>query len=271
MKALVFLLVLGNVLFFAYTEGYFGRPDNPDAGRLQQQLNAENIRLVSRGEPPSAKGGSAAQAPAETVTAKDEGEKEAPTEEVKEPVKEVAKEAAKETAKDAAKEPAKESAKEAAKEKPVPDVCIAWNGLSVKEADRLAGLLGDKFAAFKVARQAIPVEGGQWWVFIPPLANKADADKKAGELKRMGVAEYFVIQDAGPNRFAISLGVFSSQGGAEDRLAELKGLGVRSAKIGPRSKDALYHLEARGPGNAKVSVADAARRLLPETEPQGCK
>lgn len=267
MKALVFLLVLGNVLFFAFTEGYFGRPDNPDAGRLQQQLNAENIRLVSRGEPPSAKGGNAAQAPVETVSAKDEGEKEAPTEGVKEPVKEVAKEAVK----DAPKEPAKEPTKEAAKERPVPDVCIAWNGLSAKEADRLAGLLGDKYAAFKVARQAIPVEGGQWWVFIPPLATKADADKKAGELKHMGVAEYFVIQDAGPNRFAISLGVFSSQGGAEDRLAELKGLGVRSAKIGPRSKDALYHLEARGPGNAKVAVADAARRLLPENEPQGCK
>ena len=144
--------------------------------------------------------------------------------------------------------------------------------LSAKEADRLAGLLGDKYAAFKVARQAIPVEGGQWWVFIPPLATKADADKKAGELKHMGVAEYFVIQDAGPNRFAISLGVFSSQGGAEDRLAELKGQG--GAQRQDRAAQQGCPVSPGGPGAGQTPRSPWPMRpaaLLPETEPQGCK
>ena len=58
---------------------------------------------------------------------------------------------------------------------------------------------------------------------------------------------------------------------AEDRLAELKGLGVRSAKVGPRSKDALFKLEARGPATAKAALADAVRRLLPDAESSACK
>ena len=54
MKALVFLLVLANLLFYAFGAGYFGRPDNPDAGRVEQQVAPERMRIVSRGEAPGA-------------------------------------------------------------------------------------------------------------------------------------------------------------------------------------------------------------------------
>ena len=53
MKLLVFLLVLGNLLFYAFTAGYFGRPDNPDAGRIEQQVAPDRLRIVSRGEAPA--------------------------------------------------------------------------------------------------------------------------------------------------------------------------------------------------------------------------
>ena len=54
MKAIVFLLVLANVLFYAFTEGYLGRSESPDAGRVEQQVQAERMRIVSRGEVPAA-------------------------------------------------------------------------------------------------------------------------------------------------------------------------------------------------------------------------
>ena len=60
-----------------------------------------------------------------------------------------------------------------------------------------------------------------WWVMVPPLANKAEADKKVGELKELGVSDLFVVHDAGPNQFAISLGVFSSEKGGQEHLARL--------------------------------------------------
>ena len=54
MKVLVFLLLLGNLLFYAFSTGYLGHPDNPDAGRVDQQITPERLRIVSRGEAPSA-------------------------------------------------------------------------------------------------------------------------------------------------------------------------------------------------------------------------
>ena len=53
MKVLVFLLVLANLLFYAFSAGYLGRPDNPDAGRVGQQILPERMRIVSRGEAPA--------------------------------------------------------------------------------------------------------------------------------------------------------------------------------------------------------------------------
>ena len=53
MRALVFLLILANLLFLAWTQGYFGAAANPDAFRLQQQLLAERITVVARDEPPT--------------------------------------------------------------------------------------------------------------------------------------------------------------------------------------------------------------------------
>lgn len=253
MKVFVFLLVLANLLFFAFTEGYFGRPDNPDAGRVEHQVNPERIRVVARGEPPSGKSGGkegngkAPEAVAETP------ERPAP----------------------AATEPA--SAAVAAKEeatpaKPAPTAaCFAWNGLSSAEADRLSALLAEKFDSFRQSRRVVASEGSGWWVFIPPLPSKADADKKAGELKALGVTDYFVIQEAGPNRFALSLGVFSAEAGARDRLAELKSKGVKSARSGPRpGKDALHVLTASGPADRVAALRQAVAEVLPRIHAQDC-
>ncbi|MBS1191047.1 MAG: hypothetical protein H6R10_2839 [Rhodocyclaceae bacterium] len=256
MKALVFVLVLANALFFAYTQGHFGRPENPDAGRVEQQLNPERIRVVARGEPPAG---------SETKKEVPAPEKEADAEK---PVAE--KTAAIETPGVAEKPTATE--KPAAIEKPGQNACMLWSELSGSEANRLAGLLGEKFTDFEVVRRATPVEGAGWWVFIPPLPSKAEADKKAGELKRMGVTDYFVVQEAGPNRFAISLGVFSSESGANEHLTNLKAQGVRSARMGARlGKDALQAVEARGPANRLAALAAAAAATLPEIVSRQCK
>lgn len=249
MKALVFVLVLANLLFLAYAEGYFGRPGNPDAARVEQQLNRERIRVVARGEAPKDKDGAA-------------GDTSSPKEPV--PEKEVA----------SAEKEAVAVPKEASAQQPPagPETCIAWGDLSGGEANRVATLLGEKFTDFRVDRRADPVEGSGWWVFIPPLPSKADAEKKVGELKRLGVDDYFIIQDAGPNRFAISLGVFTGESGANDRLAELRVKGVKSAKVGPRlGKDALHTVEVRGPAARQAALAAAVKASVPEVASRTCQ
>lgn len=149
--------------------------------------------------------------------------------------------------------------------------CLIWRQLPLADADRLAALLARRFADYKVSQQKVISESNGWWVVIPPLPGKAEADKKAGELLGLGVKEYFVIQD-GASRFGISLGVFSNEKGARERLAELRTQGVRSAVAAPRpGKDDSATLQARGPAKRRSEVLAAAGRLLPAGEPQACK
>ncbi len=253
MKALVFLLVLANLLFYAFSAGYFGRPDNPDAGRVEQQVEPERMRIVSRGEAP----GVPLVKP----------EPVAPTTETPAP-------GSAEGGSPATTEPAPESRVEKAGVAEVadkPPVCLTWRPLPLAEADRLAALLAKRFAAYKVTRKVAASEGSGWWVFIPPLASKGDAEKKSIELRELGVTEFFIVQDE-LNRHAISLGVFSSEKGGQDKLAELKAKGVRSAQVAPRpGKDSLVTLQARGPVGDKVELIGAVGRLLPKADTLACK
>lgn len=243
MKLLVFLLVLGNLLFYAFSAGHLGRPDNPDAGRVNQQILPERMRIVSRGEAPAA--------PAKADIPKPVVVEAAPPVEAPAPVKE-------------ADAPAPTPAE-------IAQTCLAWEHLAAPDADRLAAMLAGKYSDFKVSRRVIAAEGNGWWVFIPPLAGKADADKKSGELKQLDISDFFVVQD-GPSRFAISLGVFSSEKGAQERLADLKAKGVRSAKVGPRpGKDSTVRLQAQGPETSRGGLLAAAGKILPKAEALDCK
>lgn len=234
MKTLVFLLVLANLLFYAFSAGYFGRPDNPDAVRVEKQVLPERMRIVSRGEAPAASVKAAAPAKPEVVA-------EAPKAEEPNKVEEAA------------------------------PVCLAWNHLVSADADRITSLLAGKFADFKVNRRVVAGESNGWGVFVPPLGGRADAEKKATELRQLGVTDYFIVQD-GPIRHAISLGIFSSEKGAQERLAELKEKGVRSARVMPRpGKDSTINLQATGPAAARAVLLEAIGKAVPKAEALDCK
>lgn len=255
MKALVFLLVVANLLFYAFAAGYFGHGERPDEGRLEQQIKPERMRIVSRGEPPA---GPAAKA-TEPAAAAPAGEP-AKTDEGGKPEGAVKPEAA-------AKPEADSEAKPAAKGSD----CVAWDRLSIADADKLTAAVNGKFADFKLLRRAVNGEGSAWWVYIPPLADKAEADKKAGELRGLGVTDFFPIQE-GPNRLAISLGVFTAEKGALERLADLKARGVRSARQSVRpGKEGLLRVEASGPAAGRAALVAAVAKALPKADAQGCK
>lgn len=229
MKLLVFLLVLGNLLFYAFSTGLIGTSGGGEEVRVGQQINPESIRIVARGEAPP---------PAAATPATPEPEVEKPAEAL----------------------PASPEA--------VP-VCLAWAALAPVAAERVARVVSGGFADFKLERRPAGESTG-WWVHIPPLANKAAADKKAQELKALGVSDYFVVQE-GATRNAISLGIFSSEKGGRERLAELQAQGVRSAKLVPRpDKDGNQQIELRGPADRRAALLAALAEALPKTPPQDC-
>jgi len=52
MRSFVFLLILANLLFFAWTQGVLGVTSNSEAFRMQQQLLAAQVTVVARDVPP---------------------------------------------------------------------------------------------------------------------------------------------------------------------------------------------------------------------------
>ena len=233
MKTFVFLLLLANLLFYAFSEGYLGKPDNPDAVRLEKQVLPEHMRIVSRSEEPPLPTGN--------------GRRETVAEEAANPA------------------PATDAPAEGDGQ-----ACLAWENLAAADADRVNALVTGRFPALTLSRRLANGESSGWWIYVPPLASKAEADKKAAELKQLGIADYFIIQD-GPNRFAISLGVFSSEKGGQDRLGELKAKGARSARLMPRpGKDGTISLLAAGPLAVQAELLVALNGNLPVPTAQRC-
>ncbi|MBS1197641.1 MAG: hypothetical protein H6R18_1426 [Proteobacteria bacterium] len=232
MKWLVFLLVLANLLFFAFTEGYIAQVPNPDTLRMNKQVRPDDIRVVSRDTPPPAK------APVSTEAT-----------------------------------PAVSAAQPPAEKPPAPaEACLAWAGLASKDADRLATLLKEQFADFKQTRRVETSTVKNWWVFIPPLPNKTEADKKASELKQLGIKDFIVVQDGGSKPLAISLGVFANEAAAKTRFAQVRDKGVRSAKLEPHSSKDAVLMEARGPGIKRQALLDATQAMTtPKLEAKACQ
>ena len=111
--------------------------------------------------------------------------------------------------------------------------CIEWGGFAAQEAV-LAHKALEALALGERLSERRSDETAGWWVFIPPQGNRAAALKKTVELKALGIQEYFVVQEEGRFRWAISLGVFSSEEAAQSQLAVLREKGVRTAQHGQR-------------------------------------
>ena len=107
------------------------------------------------------------------------------------------------------------------------------------EAQVAALELGDRQSRRNVAGQDI----SSYMVYIPPQGSKEGAERKAGELKQLGVKNYFIINEGSAQRWGISLGVFKSETSAQSQLAALNKQGVHSARVAPRysaSKQLAY-------------------------------
>jgi hypothetical protein len=128
--------------------------------------------------------------------------------------------------------------------------------------------LGDRQSRRNVAGQEI----SSYMVYIPPQGSKEGADRKAGELKQLGVTNYFVMNESSPLRWGISLGVFKSESGAQSQLASLNKQGVHSARIGPRyssSKQLAYQF--RDLDAATRARLEKIKAQFPDQELRSCK
>jgi len=200
MRALFLLLVLGNVAFFAWARYIAPAEATVDTAPLGRQISPEKLTILGPGELPAALKPGPAPPAAPPVTG--------------------------------AAVAASPAATPAAASAPPPATCMEWGSFTLADAPKAEKALEPLLLSGRIEQRRTEEKAG-WWVFIPPQPNRPAALKKAAELKKLGVDDYFVVQDE-EFRWALSLGVFRTAEAARTRLLALRAQGVRSARVGPR-------------------------------------
>ena len=225
MRALFLLLVLANLVFYAYAQ--FTR----DSGGVESQIPLlqiapEKIKLMKAADKPADKPvAEKPRAPGKSIS---------PT-------------------------PPKTALS-------APAACLEWGIFAgpdvAKAADALVRL---ELPADQIERAV--TDAGGYWVYMPPLKAKADVDRKIKELTEFGVTEFFVVQESGQWRNAISLGIFRTEEGAQAFLAQLRKRGVRSATMARREnflKQVAFYV--REPSESTVAKLTALQQEFPASE-----
>ena len=122
-----------------------------------------------------------------------------------------------------------------------PQVCLEWGSFANAELGQARQALeklnlGDKLAVRDMGEHIT------YWVLIPPLKSKEDAEKKMAQVKALGVEDVALMPERDKWHNAVSLGVFSTEEAANKYLDEVRKKGVRSAKVEIRGKDAKQSL-----------------------------
>ena len=111
--------------------------------------------------------------------------------------------------------------------------CVEWGAFAGEETGRAEEALAPLALGAKLTPRRVE-DAAAWWVFMPAQGSRQAATIKTAELKRLGVEEFFIVQEDPKFRFAISLGVFRTREAASNHLDQLRARGVRSAQVGAR-------------------------------------
>jgi len=109
------------------------------------------------------------------------------------------------------------------------------------------------------------------WVVIPDLPDRAAAEKKKTELRRLGINDGQAVEDAEQGPFAVSMGVFRNPLAAEQLLQTLIHKGVRSARIVNRAlPPEKWALDLRAPADLLAPQMAELLANLPHASQAEC-
>jgi len=145
------------------------------------------------------------------------------------------------------------------------NVCLEWGPFSDGEKSRALASVEPLDLSRLMSQKKVEVVTN-FWVFIPPAANRQAADRRMAELKGLGVKDTLLI-DGGPQQFAISLGAFQTEAAAQARLDALSAQGVKTAKVGARAQAVVQTaLVVRDPPPPAVTRLKELQATYPGTD-----
>ena len=244
LKFIFWSLLAVNAGLYAYGQGYLGHfsGNEREPQRLSNQLNADKLVIISEEKANSANSSNSANSASASA---------------------------------AAGAAAGAAASTVAGAKAAPEIlaCVEIASFVLADARRFETVLAPLKLGDRQLRHNLPgSEVSSYVVYMPPQGSKEGAEKKAAELRALGVRNYFIMSDNTPMRWAISLGVFKTEAAAQNQLAALSKQGVRTAKIAPRmsgSKLLSFQFREVDP-DLKVRL-EQLRSSFPGTEMRSCK
>ncbi|SDK38636.1 hypothetical protein SAMN05192566_1165 [Methylophilus rhizosphaerae] len=257
MKRLFWILLLLNVLVFAYFER---DALSPAISSLKPEIHPGQVKLLSaatletypkRSAPTQETSLTASPAPASEATVNDQLASPATDNKAVEK---------------------REAAKPAESHKAEPVACYEWSSFTmarVNEAVNLAQQLNIKVQVNQVV--VGQQENVRYWIYKPPLASAEAAQSKAEELRKLGVEDFFIVQDDPKWRNAISFGVFRDEKLADKLMEDLKAKGVRllikSARTGSQGQAVvkLQNVTAQQLASLQKSRAQFPDAVVKET------
>ena len=115
-----------------------------------------------------------------------------------------------------------------------PSSCYKWGNFTKTNLPAAQVVLVRLGLQSVINQEAGTGEDKRFWVYYPPLKSAVLAQKKADEIRTMGVDELFIVQDS-QWRNAISFGLFQEEQLASALLNDLVSKGVRGATKSLRS------------------------------------
>lgn len=112
------------------------------------------------------------------------------------------------------------------------DVCAEWGPLSDADRARALAAIEPLDLGRLVTQKKVEVVAN-YWLYLPPAANKPAADKRIEELRAKGIRDASVV-DSGPQRLAIALGAYRSAELAQAQANALQARGIANVKVGER-------------------------------------
>lgn len=222
MKLAFLLLVLVNVLLFAWQHGVFGRygDGGREPERVARQVEPERIRVL--------------------------------TEKDVQALRERAKQTSGVLDLNAAQ------------------ACVEFGDFSAGEAVRAEKALAALAPAVKVSTG--PVEAPGWYmVYLPPFNTLGEAERRADELRKLGIKDMLVMNENSAMKFAISLGSFRDPNAAKAHVSALERTGIKGVRIADRpSTVTLTRFQLRDLDAAAAQQLATLRGEFPNQTARAC-
>lgn len=149
-------------------------------------------------------------------------------------------------------------------------VCANLKNLSADDVAQITALtapLGDA-----VKQQSFGVQASSYWVNIPPGGGREGAVKRGEVLTRAGITDYIIVREAGPNQFAISLGLFRNEEAAKRLIDQLQKKNVKTARITVRDNtNSAARVELRGSAGSLNPLLDEIQTRLKTAQRDDCQ